>query len=163
MEIKDIKEQIRNLEIKARNLKTKKAKQKVFDIIETLRRDLSHKYQEIADKHDGVHSKGVVRTVSKSKGEFTIQDPTYGIIFAYESNCVGRCTWYPETACVDVEVGQELEYTIVADGHYDGIQIDAKDIKGGKQNLEKFNKLNKDKKLAFVCLPGQETGLFSKE
>lgn len=100
--------------------------------------------------------KAIVKSFDKSRGQGFIQleDGELGILYA--SNIKGKKTWYPETACVFYNIGQEFEYEIKHERFVCGLTQ-------GHFDADKWNSLDQDR-LAFKCNEEGETtnGLFER-
>lgn len=102
--------------------------------------------------------KAKVICFSRSSGEGLLRPEGGGALVLYACNIPGKKTWYPETACMYYEEGQEIEVTI---DEY-GFVIP---ITPGIFDKAKWDSLDHDQ-LAFKCDETDDivTGLFySKE
>jgi hypothetical protein len=96
------------------------------------------------------HNKTVtakVRWFDKMRGEGTVSIEGAGTFPIYACNIKGRKTWYPETACVYYEAGQEVQVKI--DVHTD-TAIFILGVTQGHFDSEGWDRI-KDQPLAFKC------------
>lgn len=151
--------EIKILKQKLFKTKTKKAQLKIVNQINDLERECYSYFADIADQLDGQHCTGSIRCIDNDQGTglVTWNDK---IVWLNACNAVNACTWFDHTCCVEFNEGQEVQFILRCEPDIDGITFYATKVQGGYQNLEKFNELNKNKDLAFVCLKGQESGLF---
>jgi hypothetical protein len=161
-ELKNMKKELRQ---KLFSLKTKKAQQKLSEKLWEINRAINFIYMDEAEHLNNLYRDtiftGQVHRVT-SRGEMYIKTIEFGLIIGDLCNSVNSCTWFNETCCVEYNDGQQISFKVKIDWHPDGISIKPIDMSGGYQNLTKFNELNKNNSLAFVCLKNQETGLLAK-
>ena len=87
---------------------------------------------------------GTVSWFNRDSGMGSIKcDETQTLTPVYACNILGKKTWYPETACIYLEKGQQVTFK-----HSEA--CGAVDVSGGILDLEKWNKLDHNK-LAFKC------------
>lgn len=87
---------------------------------------------------------GVVSWFNKDSGIGYIKcSKTQTLVPVYACNILGKKTWYPETACIYLEKGQEVSFK-----HSEA--CGAVDVTNGTLDLDKWNKLDQSK-LAFKC------------
>jgi hypothetical protein len=153
--------EVKLLERKAYSLKTKQARQKVWDKIRELENQAYPLLQDIADQYNDKPMSGTVIYVDNQRGHGLIEIPELNIKLDFHScNATNTCTWFPETCCVEFTEGQTVSFILKADVGDLQVDLSISKIDGGYQNLERFNELNKNNDLSFVVLKDKETGLF---
>jgi hypothetical protein len=151
---------IRELEQKAIKLKTKKAKEKVWDKIRELESAYLNELYIQAEQYRGLEASGTVLWCDGDS--LCIDTIEYGKFFTDPSNAFESKSLYSNTCCVTFEKGDKVSFKIGV-GRITvrgGIELVAFEIKGGKFDAKQYAKLCKNPNLAFFRYPTGMTGLF---
>ena len=150
LNVTEVKESINKLELKALNLKTKKAKTKCYDKINELRRRLLVHFQDTITSLP-TNLTGTVTHVSPH-GWFIVECPELKTsIEFYTCSAENTKSWYPETCCIiPPNKGQLVTFEAIYAAHYNGISVSGSKIKGLQLDEALYTKLNAEKgKYAF--------------
>jgi len=159
--LKELFSKLRELEIIAYNRKTKQARIKAFDKVRELESIINNELQVIADKYNDTKVTGKVRYFNDKRGTGLVYIESIDRVIDFHAcNAINTCTWFDHTACVEFNEDQEVTGILKAKVCNCYIDFQLIKIEGGKQNLAKFNELNKNNDLAFVVRNGKVTGLF---
>lgn len=102
--------------------------------------------------------KGTMLYFDNSRGEGCIACGDLRVQL-YACNAIGKKTWYPETACINFERGQEVVFDLADMGDH----VTASNVQGGTFDASKWASLPQDR-LAFKCDENGDAinGLFAK-
>jgi hypothetical protein len=91
--------------------------------------------------------KGTVSWFDRDGGRGSVIVPSLNLYFpVYACNIIGKKTWYPETACMYLEKGQEIALDLTGDCG----QLFVSNVQGGHFDAEKWGRLDHSR-LAFKC------------
>jgi hypothetical protein len=163
MTIQEVKDQIKTLETKAYNLKTKKAEERARVQVNELRGQAFDLLCQVRDRYATFSIKGIVKHWS-SGGEYVFIKLSDGeAVFLSPTVDVVAKSWYPSTCCVEYTDDQEVvvEFTTDIDMERLSLVLVPRAIHGGTLNQAKYAELCQRHDLAFFKYPEGMSGLFA--
>jgi len=157
--LKTLKQKHNDLKTKLYKTKTKKAISKLQDAMSTVEHSIEDIYRDLARPWENKRVTGVVLY----SGTEVMVKTELGTILVNACSDIQSKSWYNETCCVSFEKGSTIEFTLkINDITYRGVDIGGADISGGVFDAEQYEKLCKNKNLAFFKYPNSDgvTGLF---
>jgi hypothetical protein len=145
-------------------LKTKKAKEKAWNRVRDLERELFHLACKERDVYRTHSVKGTVRRFRSNDDVGLLVDTPYGALWCSQTSDVLSKSWYSHTCCVEYTEGQEVIIEIEVDVNMDSLKLELipRRIHGGRVNEEEYAELCKRTNLAFFKYPdGHMSGLFA--
>jgi hypothetical protein len=161
MTIAELKTKRDELNSKARSLKTKAAKDKVYKQICLIDRQLCDALYEARDKYGHFSIKGIVHDFAGRGEEILVKTIDGDLLWLSPDNDVLSKSWYPETCCIEYTKGQSvvIECSVETDLQNACLRLLPGKIHGGRVNEQKYQELCKRDDLAFFKYPQGMTGL----
>jgi len=163
--IAELKELIQTEISRAYKLKTKKAKERAYEVIHNLKREALDQLYTASEKYGPQSMRATVLTFRSGDDHFLVSTP-YGNMWVSPTGDVLSKSWYAHTCCIEYAVGQELVLEFKTEVNSDKLflEIIPGKMTGGTVNETQYAELCKRDNLAFFKYPGADgvTGLFAK-
>lgn len=153
-------------ETRARSLKTKTAREKAWNVVREISREILDILYAERDAFCTHSVRGeVIVDNSHCMSDYIMVRTPYGILHASPTSDVLSKSWYAHTCCVEYIKGQQVTLEIEVDVQHDKLRLAVypKRIHGGTLNTAKYAELDKRTDLAFFKHSNSDgvTGLFS--
>jgi hypothetical protein len=149
---------------RARSLKTKKAREKAWNVAREIEREIFLRLCDMRDTYAVQSVKGTVTRDTWAGDDYIPVETCFGLLWLSPTTDEQSKSWYPGTCCIEYSKGQTLIIEIETDVNHSGLFLELvpRLSRGGTLNEEKYAELCKRDDLAFFKYPGADgvTGLF---
>jgi hypothetical protein len=167
MDLNTLKLEIETAKARARSLKTRRARDKAWNVVRDLRGKALELLYAARDQYATHSVKGVVRWFHEGDDCVSIRTAEYGTLWANPTSDAVSKSWYAGTCCVQYAKDQAvvLEIEIDIDSDRLCLQVIPRRVHGGTLDEARYAELCKRDDLAFFKYPGSNgvTGLFSNK